>query len=64
MQFPCMKMKIFMDENPMHEIVYSPISHENFLVEKIIPVAKLSVPCIKRSCHDFFIHETFRTDVN
>ena len=56
MKYSCIKIKKILEN--------SPISHENFWVEKIIPVAKLSVPCIKRSCHDFVMHETFRTDVN
>ena len=59
--FSCMKM--FMNENTMHKIVHSPISHEHFYDERIIlgdPWAELSFPCMeisfsctKLSCHDF-----------
>ena len=86
MKFPWMKMKsicmnflawkwkfcpnIFMVNNPMQEVVYSPSTHENFLGKKVMPAAKYSFSCmeiwfacmknriyvIKFSCHDFFTH--------
>ena len=39
--------KNFMGENSMHEIVYSPITHENFWGVKIMPGANFSFTCME-----------------
>ena len=61
LKYPWMKMKInskvFLNENSMHEIVYSPISHEHFWGEKIFTVAKFSFSCIN-FVHGIFMHES------
>ena len=60
-------LNIFADENPMHEIVHSPISHENFWGAEVIPGnfgGKIFIFIALKfqiSWHDIFKHESFRT---
>ena len=54
----------------MHEVVCSPITHENLWDEKIMPGEififmheNIKFPCMKMrfSCHNFFMRDTFCT---
>ena len=75
---------IFTDGNSMHEVVYSPVTHEHFWAGNLgqgrnfhfrawkyhfhawkfhIFMHENDFLCMKFSCHDLFMHETFRAGI-
>ena len=79
MKFPCMKIehftqKTFMGDHSMHDVVYSPTTHEHFWGEIFVFMREIFIfmhgififlcmrmkfSCMKFSCHDFFMNEFF-----
>ena len=68
MKFSCMKMKfclkVFMAENSMHEVVYSPTTHDHFWGETFMLGATFSFSCMEISFsyhkNEMFMHENIK----